>query len=128
MRTSDRVRRRKERHIVSKPDKLLGQPRYDALGATIKLRWHALGERCDLRNSHGSHRPTKLVHHEFSWRDGKRKAHILGSNYRPPLITEPGWYRRRTGTSCLDRSRGVSQPCRVHQRPDDRGATPLPPR
>jgi hypothetical protein len=49
---SDRVRARKERHIVAKPDKFFGQVGNDPLSAAIETRRNALNERSDLCDFH----------------------------------------------------------------------------
>src|SRR5580704_13088907 len=48
----DRIRARKERHIVAKPDKFLGQVGNDPLCAAIQTRRNALNERSDLCDFH----------------------------------------------------------------------------
>jgi len=48
---------REERDVVSEVEQLVGQPCNDTLGAAMKFRWHALGKRGDLGNSH-RHKPS----------------------------------------------------------------------
>src|ERR1700722_11826633 len=48
----DRVRARKERHIVAKPDEFFGQVGNDPLSAAIETRRNALNERSDLCDFH----------------------------------------------------------------------------
>src|SRR5215204_3032419 len=102
----DRITRGEERDRMTERNELLGQPRYDLLGAAIELWGDALGERCDLGDAKGALpllRPERYVD-STHLRHATRKR--LASRER--LI--PASRRRRKGTIrhgcsriCLDR-------------------------
>jgi hypothetical protein len=50
--SGDRIRGRKQRHIVTQANQFIREIANNSLGSTIKLRRHTLHKRRDLRNFH----------------------------------------------------------------------------